>query len=223
MDLNSELDDLRKRSSGDSSAEYASAMGITEEIIRNSRLVETALREGDVFPEFSLPDSTGSIVQSADLLARGPLIVSFYRGGWCPFCNLELNALQLVLPEIKELGGALVAVSPETPEQTSKTLTRFSLSFYLLSDHGNALARKVGLVYRLPAAMQAEFRKANIYLPAINGDDSWELPPPATYLIGQDRIIREAFVDDDYYHRKDPRELVSELKGLRSNVYEEVI
>jgi peroxiredoxin len=124
--------------------------------------------------------------------------------------------LQLALPEIEELGGALVAVSPETPEHTANALTQFSFSFYLLSDRGNALARKVGLVYRLPPEMQSEFRKANIYLPAINGDDSWELPVPATYLVGQEGVIRDAFVDVDYYHRRDPRELITELKKISS-------
>ena len=216
MELNDELDALLVPRLAESSTEFASAMSASEKIIRDCRVIETALREGEVFPDFSLPDSTGAIVQSADLLTLGPLIVSFYRGQWCPFCNLELNALQLALPEIEELGGALVAVSPETLEHTANALTRFSLSFYLLSDRGNALARKVGLVYRLPPEMQSEFRKANIYLPAINGDDSWELPVPATYLVGQEGVIRDAFVDVDYYHRKDPRELITELKKISS-------
>lgn len=214
MKLRDELDTLLHRTLGESSAEFASAVAVTEKTIRDARLVETALREGEVFPDFSLPDPTGAVVRSADLLALGPLIVSFYRGAWCPFCNLELNALQLALPEIEELGGALVGISPETSEQISNTLTRFSLSFYLLSDRGNALARKVGLVYRVPTEMQTEFRKANLYLPAINGDDSWELPLPATFLIGQDGIIQDAFVDADYYHRKDPLELIAELRKL---------
>ena len=106
--------------------------------------------------------------------------------------------------------------SPETPEQTANAFPRFSFSFYLLSDRGNALARKVGLVYRLPPEMQSELQKANIYLPAINGDDSWELPVPATYLVGQEGVIRDAFVDVDYNHRKDPRELITELKKISS-------
>ena len=216
MELNDELDALLVRTLAESGTEFASVMSANEKIIRDSRVVETALREGEVFPDFLLPDSTGVIVQSADLLALGPLIVSFYRGQWCPFCNLELNALQLALPEIEELGGALVAVSPETPEHTANALTRFSFSFYLLSDRGNALARKVGLVYQLPPEMQSEFRKANICLPVVNGDDSWELPVPATYLVGQEGVIRDAFVDVDYYHRKDPRELITELKKISS-------
>ena len=133
MKLRDELDTLLHRTLGENSAEFASAVTVTEKTIRDARLVETALREGEVFPDFSLPDPTGTVVRSADLLALGPLIVSFYRGGWCPVCNLELNALQLALPEIEELGGALVGISPETSEQISNTLTRFSLSFYLLS------------------------------------------------------------------------------------------
>jgi peroxiredoxin len=172
MELNRELDKLLQHTLRETTTELASAVAINEKTIRDSRLVETALHQGQTFSDFSLPDSNGAIVRSEDLLALGPLIVSFYRGQWCPFCNLELNALQLALPEIEELEGDLVAISPETPEQISKALTRSSYSFYLLSDRGNALARKVGLVYRVPAEMQAEFRKANIHLPAINGDDS---------------------------------------------------
>ena len=130
MELNDELDALLVRKLAESSTEFTSAMSASEKIIRDSRVIETALREGEVFPDFSLPDSTGAIVQSADLLTLGPLIVSFYKGQWCPFCNLELNALQLALPEIEELGGALVAVLPETLEHTANALTRFSFSFY---------------------------------------------------------------------------------------------
>ncbi len=216
MELSNQLDALATRTQAESSIGYTSAVGATDETIRNSRLMETALREGQKFPSFSLPSASGAVVRSADLLSHGPLIVSFYRGGWCPACNLELNALQLALPEIRARGGALVAVSPETPEQTSKTMKRFSLGFYLLSDRQNVLAREVGLVYRLPEAMQVEFEKANILLPVFNGDDSWELPLPATYLIGQDGVISDAFVDTDYYRRKDPRELIAELEKLAS-------
>ena len=216
MELSNQLDALATRTQAESSSEYASAVGATEEAIRHARLVETALREGQKFPSFSLPSATGGLVSSVDLLARGPLIVVFYRGGWCPACNLVLNALQLALPEIQARGGALVAVSPEVPEHTSNTMKRFGLSFFLLSDRQNVLAEKVGLVYQLPEAMRVELAKANILLPAINGDDSWKLPLPATYLVGQDGVIREAFIDTDYYRRKDPKELIAELEKLSS-------
>ena len=196
------------------SNEYAAAVEATEKVIQDSGILGSALRAGQVFPKFSLPDANGSIVSASQLLKQGPLVVAFYRGGWCPFCNLELNALQLALPEIEAQGGALVAISPEKPEQSAETARRSKLSFHLLTDQRNLFAREVGLVYRLPAAMQTEFQKKGLLLPVINGDDSWELPIPATYLVGRDGVIVDAFLDADFYHRKDPQELVEELREL---------
>jgi peroxiredoxin len=196
------------------SNEYAAAVEATRKVIQDSGILGSALRAGQVFPKFSLPNTNGSIVSASELLKQGPLVVAFYRGGWCPFCNLELNALQLALPEIEAQGGALVAISPEKPEQFAETARRSKLSFHLLTDKQNLFAREVGLVYRLPAAMQTEFQKKGLLLPVINGDDSWELPIPATYLVGQDGVIVDAFLDADFYHRKDPQELVEELREL---------
>ena len=120
-------------------------------------------------------------------------------------------AIELWLPR---LGGSLVAISPQTPEQSAETARHSQLSFHLLIDRQNLFARELGLVYRLPAAMQTELRKTGLLLPTINGDDSWELPIPATYLVRQDGVIVDALLDADFYHRKDPQELVKELREL---------
>jgi peroxiredoxin len=211
MNLTQELADLNSRHSAQTSPEQAAAAAETKEAILRAGITRTALRQGAKMPAFSLPDADGQVFRSADLLAKGPLIISFYRGGWCSYCNLELNALRLALPEIEARGATLVGVSPEVPSQIATTKEKTNVNFVLLSDQGNGFAKQMGLVYRLPEAMQDQFRQNGVVLPEINGDESWELPLPATYLIGQDGTIRDAFVDPDYYRRKDPQELLEIL------------
>jgi peroxiredoxin len=214
MKFSDQLNSLTADVFAKASTDYGSALEAMRKVIQDSVILGSAPRAGQVFPLFSLPDANGSIVSASELLKRGPLVVAFYRGGWCPFCNLELNALQLALPEINAQGGSLVAISPQTPERSAETARLSRLSFHLLTDRGNLFARELGLVYRLPAVMQTDYQKKGLLLPAINGDDSWELPIPATYLIGQDGVIVDAFLDADFYHRKDPQELVEELRKL---------
>jgi peroxiredoxin len=214
MKFSDQLNSLTADVFAKASNEYVSAVEATRKVIQDSSILGSAPRAGQVFPLFSLPNANGSIVSASELLKRGPLVVAFYRGGWCSFCNLELNALQLALPEINALGGSLVAISPQTPERSAETARLSQLSFHLLIDKRNLFARELGLVYRLPAAMQTDFQEKGLLLPEINGDDSWELPIPATYLVGQDGVIVDAFLDADFYHRKDPQELVEELRKL---------
>jgi peroxiredoxin len=214
MKFSDQLNSLTADVFAKASTDYGSALEAMRKVIQDSVILGSAPRAGQVFPLFSLPDANGAIVSASKLLKRGPLVVAFYRGGWCPFCNLELNALQLALPEINAQGGSLVAISPQTPERSAETARLSRLSFHLLTDRGNLFARELGLVYRLPAVMQTDYQKKGLLLPAINGDDSWELPIPATYLIGQDGVIVDAFLDADFYHRKDPQELVEELRKL---------
>jgi peroxiredoxin len=214
MKFTDQLNSLTTDVLAKASNEYASAVEATRKVIQDSGLLRSALQAGQVFPSFSLPDANGSIVSASELLKGGPLVVAFYRGSWCPFCDLELNALQLALPEIKAQGGSLAAISPQRPEQSAETARHSQLNFHLLFDRQNLFARELGLVYRLPAAMQTELQKTGLQLPTINGDDSWELPIPATYLVGQDGVIVDAFLDADFYHRKDPQELIEELRRL---------
>jgi peroxiredoxin len=216
MNLTKELADLKARHSSESSPEDAAAAAQTQEAIRQAGVAEKALRQGAKLPEFSLPDASGKVFRSSDMLTRGPVIISFYRGGWCDYCNLELNALRLAMPEIEARGATLVGISPEAPDRIATTAEKSKLNFVLLSDHGNDFARKMGLVYHLPEAVQARFRENGVLLPEINGDDSWELPLPATYLIGQDGTIKDAFVDPDFYRRKDPQELLEILGPPRN-------
>lgn len=161
-----------------------------------------------------MPNATGQIVSLAEVLTRGPVVLSFYRGGWCPYCNLELQALQRHLPEIREMGASLLAVSPQTPDNSLSTAEKHQLQFDVLSDQGDQVARTYGLVFTVPPELHSIYRQWGIDIPAWNGDESWELPLPATYVIDRGGIIRSAFVNLDYTQRMEPADILRELRAL---------
>lgn len=172
-----------------------------------------ALSEGQVAPDFVLPDAAGRPVSLADLRRQGPVIVSFYRGAWCPFCNLELRALQQSLPAFRAAGATLVAISPEKPDYSMPLIEREQLAFPVLSDSGNTVARQFGLVFELEGEVRRLSRDVfGVDLPAFNGDQSWTLPVPATYLIDTQGTVRYAFVDPDFRHRVEPEKLLELLR-----------
>ena len=170
---------------------------------------------GTQAPEFRLPDVKGDLVSLTNLLRDGPVVVTFYRGGWCPYCNIQLRAYQAVLPQMADLGARLVAISPQLPEQSLSTAQADELTFYVLSDVGNQAARRFGLVYTLPEELRAALRSNNKALPGINGDESWELPVPATYVIAPDGRIALAYIEVDYRKRLEPEALLSALRSLQ--------
>ena len=190
-------------------------MAGTERLMQ-SGLAEKGFQKGDKAPPFSLPNARGEVVSSTELLTSGPLVVSFYRGGWCPYCNLELRALQQALPEIKELGAQLVAISPELPDKTISTVEKHSLGFEVLSDVWNKVARKFGLVYSLDEELRPVYQHFGFNIPAHNGDDSYELPIPATYVIDTEGTIVLSFVDADYTRRLEPTEIIGSLKRRKA-------
>jgi peroxiredoxin len=173
-----------------------------------------SLKIGDNIPAFSLPNVKGEIVRSSGLLEKGPMVVSFYRGGWCPFCNLELHALQETLPEIEKYGASLVAVSPELPDNSISTVEKHALTFEVLSDVGNNIAREFGLVFSLARELRPVYKDLGIDLPSWNGDDSYELPFPATYVVNPDGKIIHASVNPDYTRRLDPKAVVHVLEEI---------
>lgn len=173
-----------------------------------------ALKAGDRAPDFSLNDPDGRPVSSADLLARGPLVLSFYRGVWCPYCNLELQALQEALPQFQALGASLVAISPQLAANSRKSQRQNKLEFPILSDTGNEVAAAFGLRFTLPDYLVELYRSLKNDLPAFNGDPGWTLPMPARYVIGQDGIIAYAEVNPDYTLRPEPEAMLPVLERI---------
>jgi peroxiredoxin len=173
-----------------------------------------ALRRGQVSPQFALPSASGAIVSLGERLADGPVIVTFYRGGWCPYCNIALRALQSRLPEIKRLGSSLIAISPEVPDQSLTTTEKLALEFDVLSDADNSIARLFGLVYRVSDAARERLQAFGRDLVAHNGTDSWELPITATYVINQEGLIVFDHVEADYRDRLDPATIVNAVAGV---------
>jgi peroxiredoxin len=177
-----------------------------------SGLAERALAVGARAPDFVLPDAAGRGVESRRLLARGPLVVKFYRGAWCPYCNLDLQSWQRHLPELEALGGALVAISPQTPDASLTLAEKHALAFPVLSDLGHRVARQFGIVYTLVEALRPVFAGFGVDLPAYNGESSFELPVPATFLVERDGTIAGAWVDADYRRRAEPAEVLARLR-----------
>ena len=182
--------------------------------VASSGLVDSAVGVGARAPEFTLPDAGGTKVALADLLTNGPVVLAFYRGGWCPYCNLELRALQAALPEIEAAGGSLVAISPELPDNSLSTKERLELAFTVLSDVGNEVAERYGLVFTIPEALRAVYDGFGIDLPASNGDASFRLPVPATYVLAPDGTVAWRFAHPDYTKRAEPADVVEALRAL---------
>lgn len=191
-------------------AVHATMQRATAELIA-SGLAEHTLKAGDQAPEFLLPDARGTLVSSVDLLRQGPLVVSFYRGVWCPYCNMELQALEEILPALQSRGARLVAISPQTQANSRKAQRENALNFPILSDARNEVAAGFGLRFTLPDYLIELYRSLGNNLPVINGEPSWTLPMPARFVIGQDGIIRYAEVNPDYTQRPEPGELLPAL------------
>ena len=183
------------------------------EALRNSGVTERALKVGEQAPAFALLDHNGKPVSSAALLAKGPLVIAFMRGRWCPFCCGEAEALNRMLPAFESAGASLIAISPQSVNQAYFMHDQHKLRFPLLVDEGNKVARQFGIVYRVPDYQEKLFSSVFINLPHINGDQSWELPLPATYVIGRDGKVQYAWINVDYTERAEPGEVLRFLQN----------
>lgn len=179
--------------------------------LKGKHLAEGALAVGSKAPAFELTDHNGKLVSSAEQLSRGRLVLCFFRGRWCPFCVGQLEAMNLILPAIEQAGGSLLAISPQTVQQSFFMVDQHKLRFPLLSDAGNRVARQFGLVYRVPDDQEAIYRRAFINLPFANGDESWELPIPATFMLDRDGTVLYASANEDYTERPEPSEILYRL------------
>lgn len=181
--------------------------------LKAQRIADYVLRVGDRAPVFELMDHDGKTVRSSDLLARGRLVICFVRGRWCPFCVGQMEAMNVVLPLIENAGASVVAISPQTVKQSYFMHDQHKLRFPLLSDSGNKVARSFRLAYRVPAAQEAVYRRAFVNLPFTNGDESWELPIPATFVVDRDGTILFASANEDYTERPEPAHILALLSS----------
>ena len=211
MSLQRQLDELTAQLRSLVPAERLATVDRAAEELVRSGLAERTLKAGDQAPSFELPDGDGMLWRSEDLLRSGRLAIVFYRGRWCAYCNAQLAALQELHRQIAAAGASLVAISPQTQKHSYMTRDMHKLRFPVLSDAGNHVAGMFGLVYRLPPKLQAMYESIMTKLPGYNGDQSWELPLAATYVVQADGKISYARVDADWRKRPEPGELLQVL------------
>ena len=179
-----------------------------------SGITGRSLQVGQAAPDFALPNAHGQAVTLSDLLASGPVVVTFYRGAWCPFCNMALRAYQGILPEIQSLGANFVAISPQSPDHSLTQTEKEHLGYEVLSDKGNAVARQFGIVYKIGVAMNQVSAGFGLDLTQFNGDDSRELPLPGTFVIAQDGTVQFAQAFADHSHHTEPSAILDALRDL---------
>lgn len=182
--------------------------------LKRQCLAASILPVGAKVPEFQLQDHDGKSVTSSGLLAKGRLVLCFIRGRWCPFCVGQMEAMNLVLPEIEQAGATLAVASPQTVKQSFFMRDQHKLRFPLLSDAGNNVARQFGLTYRVPEEQQAIYLRAFVNLPFVNGDQSWELPIPAIYIVDGDGTVIYASANEDYTERPEPEDILRALGAI---------
>ena len=189
-------------------------IGAAFEKLMTSDAGDNAPKDGDQAPDFVLPNVHGANKQLSELLKDGPVILNFYRGGWCPFCNLEFKALTDIMPLIKEKGASLIGISPELPDVSLSTIEKHNLPFEVLSDVGNKIADRYGLIMTVFEEIRPLYTQWGIDLPAANGDDSYQLPIPATYVIKQDGTIQACYVNKNYTSRMEPQAILDALDSI---------
>lgn len=212
--LQAELTHMMSKFAREIPDEVRSVMRQAMEALADSGVAEECLRVGMRPLDFTLPNQRGEPVNLQARLDKGPVVISFFRGMWCPYCSLELKALQEALPDIRATGASLLAISPQTQAQSTATATQFELGFDVLSDAGNRVAASFGLVFSLPEMLRPIYKNFGFDIPAFNGDDSYELPMAATYVLDRSGLIRLAFADTDYTKRLEPAQIIDCLKSV---------
>ena len=181
--------------------------------LKREHLAANILPVGAKIPAFQLSDHDGRNISSSELLAKGRLVLCFIRGRWCPFCVGQMEAMNPILPKIKEAGATLAAISPQTVKQSFFMHDQHKLHFPLLSDAGNRVARQFRLTYRVPDEQKNLYQRTFVNLPFVNGDDGWELPIPAAYVIDHDGTILFASANEDYTGRPEPEDILRILNA----------
>jgi peroxiredoxin len=215
MSLKAELDAFRADFAAKVPLKIRRAIARADMELVASGVLERALRAGNRVPEVQLPDVRGSYIRLNDLLAKGPVVLSFYRGGWCQYCNIELQALQKVLPQIMGFGAQLVAISPQTPNESLSTAEKNGITFPILSDVGSVTATAFGIAFEVAEELRPVYAQFGHALPGKKGDESWTLPIQATYVIDRDGTIALAFLEIDYRNRLEPTDVLTVLRAVK--------
>ncbi len=215
LSLKERIDEFTKMTAEHAPPGVSATLSAELRKLAESGIVKNALQVGAKAPDFSLPEARGGVQTLSSLLSKGPVIVTFYRGGWCPFCNLQLRAYQSILPEIHRLGAQLIAISPQTADNSLSDVEKKGLTFPVLSDVQNRVARQYGLVFELSDVLKELQRGFGNSLPKFNGDDSWELPMPGTFVLDRKGVVRLAHADPDYRLRLEPAIMLDALRAVR--------
>jgi len=213
MSLKAQIDAYNVQKDAKLPADVLALMNTTNEELIAQHIKDNALQIGQKVENFSLANHNGENIELADLLKKGPVIISFYRGGWCPYCNLELKALNDYLLQFKTQSAQLVAISPQLPDETLSTAQKNDLEFDVLSDVSNKVAEQFGLLFTLDERIQALYTQFGIDFEHYYGDKSFKLPLPATYVINQEGVITYAFLNEDYTLRAEPTDIMAALES----------
>jgi peroxiredoxin len=214
MSLKEQLEARSRKSPRGSSAELRKANDIVIEHLRTSGMLDSILTAGNRMPDFELADCDGGLLSSRELLDSGPIVVSFFRGDWCPYCRLELKALEMAVRDIEREGAKLVTITPDTGAALATTKRNNDLSIHVLSDPDHGVALQFGVAYYIPEFLHEQYHKRGIDLRARHGNDGRFLPIPATFVVDGDGIIRHAEFDADHRRRMEPADIIEILRRL---------
>ena len=214
MSLKDSLEQYKYELASSLPTEVLEVLSRNTSLLQERKMAQQALQVGDTFPYFNLQSCDETHYSLDEFLSKGPLIISFYRGGWCPYCVLELKALREMVTRFPGLDATLVAISPETTEHVANTKAYNDLNFIVLSDEDNRLGKACRLVFKIPDDLLAQYRNFGIHIDSHNGNENFEIPIPATYIVDKQAVIRFAFVEEDYTSRAEPNKLLSVLQAM---------
>ncbi|WP_338763976.1 peroxiredoxin-like family protein [Bernardetia sp. ABR2-2B] len=215
MNFQEKLIQLKQNIEGKMPSEYVQTMHKATADLKASKIEEKIIKVGQTLPNFELPNQDEKLIPAQNLYQKGFLVITFYRGVWCPYCNADLANLNKYVPQIEELGGKMIAISPEKPEFLQKIIKTQNLNFDILHDQSNQVADKLGLRFEMPSSLIELYRdKFKINLEEHHGDTDWTLPMPARFLVDKNGIVRYAESNPDYTKRPNPDELLDVLKTV---------
>lgn len=215
MSLQEQLSALKSDSQANRTQDVKTKMSNDLARLSESGLIDGAPKSGDKLEDFTLPNYLGEKKTLSEFREKGPVIITFYRGGWCPYCNLQLRAYQQIIPEIKAQGASLIAITPELPDASLSTVEKNELEFEVLTDTNSDYARKIGIVFTLSKDLRPIYNSFGIEIEKHNGEGRFDLPLAATFVVDADGTIAYAFVEVDYTLRAEPAEIIEAIQTLK--------